>query len=266
MFIVQHNLMNDVALSQVSSALQKLNIPHKFVGVIPFSHEITSDEPLEGQEFIPYGSTLMTNLTGQTNLQWRGNYFDPSTFHYGVWLKHRSDMLNSGVMTIAEAIQFLKSQDSKSVWFTRPCEDLKQYSGQVIEAEDCCNWLKDAIQCESSGSYKLEPDTEIILCQPKNIQAEWRWFVVNGQVVSGSMYRFKGQLQKAEELDPYVIREAQYFADDWLPHRNCVMDLALVDGEMKVIEFNTINSSGFYDHNVEMIISELWKDFNERRK
>jgi hypothetical protein len=39
------------------------------------------------------------------------------------------------------------------------------------------------------------------------------------------------------------------------------MDLALVDGEMKVIEFNTINSSGLYDHNTEAIILALWEDF-----
>ena len=263
MFIIQHNMMNGISLGSIASALVDNNIPHKFVGVIPFSHEITSDEPLIGNEFIPYGSTLMTSLTSK----WRGHYHDPKTFDVAVWNANRNDMLNndwrSFIISIKGAIEILGAMDDDRLIFTRPCLDLKAYSGQVMNAKELREWLTDAMACESSGSYQLSPDTMIVLAEPKNIQAEWRWFIVDGEVVSGSMYRFKGVLDKREELDAAVIREAQAFAGCWLPHRNCVMDLALVDGEMKVIEFNTINSSGFYDHNVEKIICALWTEFNK---
>jgi hypothetical protein len=247
--------MNEESLQKVKAAVT--NVPHKFVGVIPFSREITSDEPLDGNNFIPYGSTLMTMLT----MDWRGNYFNPSTFRAECWNSNRADMLNLGAMSITDAVAFLKTQAPKSMWFTRPCEDLKQFSGMVIEAEECWQWFEDAMLCESSGTYHLSPDTAIVLSTPKNIGAEWRWFIVNGKVVSGSMYRFKGQMRKKEELNINVIDEAQRFADIWLPHRNCVMDIAIVDDEVKVIEFNTINSSGFYDHNVNNIIRYLYEDF-----
>lgn len=262
MFIIQHNLMNGISLGKIANALEDYKIPHKFVGVIPFSHEITSDDPLVGKDFIPYGSTLLTMLTMRDSQNWRGNYFIPETFRAEAWLANRNDMLNEGFCTIEEAINFLKLMDSDEEYFTRPCEDLKQYSGQVMKAGELHDWLLDACECASSGSYKLEFDTKIQICKPKNIQAEWRWFIVDSKVVSGSMYRFRGILDKREELDIAVIAEAQMFADIWLPHRNCVMDLALVDGAMKVIEFNTINSSGFYDHNVEKIICALWEEFN----
>ena len=101
----------------------------------------------------------------------------------------------------------------------------------------------------------------IVLASPKNIKSEWRWFIVDGKIVSGSMYRLNGILDKREELDPDTILEAQTFADKWLPKQTCVMDLALVDDEVKVIEFNTINSSGFYAHNVDNIIHAMYLNF-----
>jgi hypothetical protein len=253
--------MNNIALGQMSSALSDLKIPHKFVGVIPFSHEITSDEPLVGREYLPYGSTLMTTLTMRDGLNWRGNYFIPETFRAEAWLKNRDDMLNQSSCTITEAVDFLKTVSANEEYFTRPCEDLKQYSGQVMKAGELHDWLIDAMECESSGSYKLAPETKIQICKPRNIQAEWRWFIVDGKVVSGSMYRREGVLFKKNEQDIATMYEAHELAQKWLPHRNCVMDLALVDNELKVLEFNTINSSGFYDHDVESIVSALWEDF-----
>jgi ATP-grasp domain, R2K clade family 3 len=63
-----------------------------------------------------------------------------------------------------------------------------------------------------------------------------------------------------EQLDPEVIAEAQAFADKWLPLDCIVMDLALLTtGEVKVIEFNAINSSGFYACDVKKIFKALWE-------
>ena len=78
-------------------------------------------------------------------------------------------------------------------------------------------------------------------------------------VVSGSERAMKGQTQQKEEKDEKVIAEAQTFADKWLPHENCVMDIALVDGKPKVIEFNNINGSGFYDHDVEKVFDKFYR-------
>jgi hypothetical protein len=119
------------------------------------------------------------------------------------------------------------------------------------------------MECQTSGTYKLEPETKVVLCEPKNIQAEFRWFVVDGKVVSGSMYRCRNQLIKQRMTEPEEFDEAQKMADKWLPAPCCVMDLALVDDELKVIEFNCINSSGFYDNDVVAIFKTLWEYHNK---
>lgn len=256
-FVIQHNLMSEQQLSKTKRAVEPY--PHVFVGLIPFSHEITSSEPIEGTNFIPYGSTLMTNVTKE--LGWRGLHFDLSKFNYEAAMSNRGDMLNGWmILTIEEYLKALNENiDPKVDIFIRPSEDLKQFAGQVMNAQDCLDWLTDVVSLPpDSGSYYLPLDTKIVVDFPKNIQAEWRWFIVDGKVVSGSMYRRKGQLFQKRETDEATIHEAQQFADGWLPDPCCVMDLALVNNEVKVIEFNCINSSGFYDNDVDAIFKALY--------
>ena len=255
-FLIQHNLMNEQQLLLTKQAIEKL--PHEFVGLIPFTDDIITDSSLEGVDYIPYGSTRFTMIASQRS--WKGCHFDLTRFNYAAAANVRDDMLNNEhIIPIVEAISFLQEQPEDSLWFIRPSEDLKQFSGMVIEAKECIDFLTDAMECASSGSYKLDPDTMVVLAEPKTIQAEWRWFIVDGKVVSGSMYRRSGQLVKIQETDLAVIAEAQAFADKWLPDPCCVMDIALVDDQPKVIEFNCINSSGFYDHDIGAIFDALWQ-------
>lgn len=255
-YLIQHNLMNEDQLLEVKSAVA--NIPHQFVGLIPFTREITSDFPIEGDEYIPYGSTLLTTL-GFDLYSWKGLYFDLNNFDYQKALSNRNDMLNTDmVLPIEEVIEFLTERPASEDWFVRPSLDLKQFSGTVIAARECIDWLKDAMECDSSGSYKINKGTMVVVSKPKVIQAEWRWFVVGGKVVTGSMYRCRGQLRKERAVEKDLFEEAQDKANGWLPNSCCVMDLALVNNELKVIEFNCINSSGFYDHDIELTFKSLY--------
>lgn len=257
-FLIQHNLMNEAQLLMVKEAVK--NYPTVFIDLIPFSRELKSNEPLDSADFIPYGSTLLTNL-GYSTYKWRGLHFDLTRFNYEEAIKNRSDMLNDDlIMPLSDAIDFLKNGQDVDI-FIRPSEDLKQFSGQVIKAHECADWLKDATECDSSGSYKLDLTTKVVIGEPRNIKAEWRWFVIDGKIVGGSMYRRNGRLYSKRELDTATIDEAQQLANIWLPDSCCVMDTALVGDELKVIEFNCINSSGFYDNDVAAIFKALW-DFH----
>jgi len=261
-FLIQHNLMNEQQLAITKAAVAPY--PHQFIGMIPFSHEITSERPLVGNDYIPYGSTLFTTVASEQYPSWKGLFFDLDVFNYEASVANRDDMLNDLYIFNAECVlDFMTNQlrGGAQDWFVRPSEDLKQFAGQVMEAKECAAWLKDAMACESSGSYKIDPKTRIVISHPKQIKAEWRWFIVGGKIVSGSMYRAHGQMHQKRATDQDVIDEAQSFADKWLPSPCCVMDLALVGpfDEVKVIEFNCIHSSGFYDNDVSAIFKALYE-------
>jgi hypothetical protein len=255
-FLIQSNLMGEQWLHDVKAGVEHL--PHEFVGVIPFSREITSNEVLEGTDYIPYGSTLFTNLAFEKG--WKGLHFDHYRFNYTMGLTHRQDMLNGGAYTIQSAMGFLKTRPADEQWFIRPNADLKQFTGHCINAGECASWLKDAMECQSSGTYKLDPNDIVILSRPKDIKMEWRWFIVGRKVISGAMYRNpQKQLVRIPETCPATIAEAQEFANLWLPDPCCVMDLAYVDDQVRVIEFNCINSSGFYGHDIKKIFTALYE-------
>lgn len=258
-FLIQHNLINQSSLLEISYAIEKY--PHEYIGVLPFSHEITSENGIEGDEFIPYGSTTLTMVANE--LKWKGCHFDMDKFDYYESAKNRDDMLNAEeFLYVEDAISFLEKCPDQQQWFIRPTKDLKQFTGQCMDAKECREWLTDAMLCESSGSYKLERDTMVVLARPKNLQCEWRYFVIDGKVIDGSIYRYRYDLYKQHETDKEVLKEAQRFADKWLPNPCCCMDLVLVDDVVKVIEFNCINSSGFYDHDTKTIFEAWWKYHN----
>lgn len=260
-FIIQHNLMSDEQLRKTLKAVQPF--PRAYVGLIPFSREITCDDPLDGVDYIPYGSTLLTNLTAK--MGWRGCHFDTAKLNYENFVRNRTDMLNGEhIFDAEEAIRFLTNtmRGGNQRWFMRPSEDLKQFSGYVDAASELAAHLRSMIDSHNrgeAGTYGISPNTKVVLSSPKEISAEWRWFIVGGRIVSGSMYRAHGQLRKQAENDAAVIAEAQALADRWLPLDCVVMDTALVRDEVKVIEFNTINSSGFYDNDVDAIFKALWE-------
>lgn len=234
------------------------NLPRMFVGLIPFSREIEAELPIIGKNYIPYGSTLLTTIGLER--RWSGLYFNDKVFTYENAARNRKDMLNAEhILTAKDAIKLIETFEDDEDIFIRPSQDLKHFSGQVINTKECIAWFKDAMACDMSGTYKIDEDLMVVLAEPKTIQAEWRWFIVGGKVISGSMYRAHGQMNKEKVIEETVIREAQTFADGWLPHENCVMDLALVDGKMKVIEFNCINSSGFYDHDIPAVFDALYR-------
>jgi hypothetical protein len=164
-FMIQHNLINTESLNEIREAI--LDYPHEFIGQLPFSYEITSNEPIEGTDYIPYGSTLLTETT--SGLGWKGCHFNLALNNYEAFVANRDDMLNSIIMPLYEAIAFLGCRDKGELWFIRPSLDLKQFSGLVDNAGDLVEWLRDRILCASSGSYRLDRDTMVVLGVPKSI-------------------------------------------------------------------------------------------------
>lgn len=254
-FLIQNNLLSEVQLSLTRESIK--DFPHQFIEMIPFTEDIQSDVPIDGLDYIPYGSTSLTMISYIKGF--KGLHFDLETFNHNAFLKNRDDMLNNGMVdSLVNIVNYLETQKADKIWFIRPSDDLKQFSGCILKNLDIIDWLRDRVLCASSGSYRLEPTTQILISEPRNIQCEWRYFIIDHKIVSGSMYKYRDRLRKLKELDNDVLKEAQSFADKWLPDSCCVMDLALVDDEIKVIEFNCINSSGFYDHDIKKIFTELW--------
>ncbi len=246
-WILQENLISKEQVTGFEDVFIKHNIPFERVTVIPFTDnvDVKSKDPVK----IPYGSTRMSTFAYEN--KWKGMFFNEN-FKTSIWIKEREDMLNSDAhfFTVHEAMVAMLHEDERE-WFIRPDNDLKEFAGCKRMTSEFVDWVD---RMSGANGNLLNDDTDIVVAPVKNITAEWRWFIVNGEVIDGSLYRLMGRLRKEHEGDIDIINEAQGLADIWLPHETCVMDTALVKGELKVIEFNCLNASGFYDHDLEKII------------
>lgn len=258
-YLIQKNLINQGDLHQIVSALKKHNMEYELIEIIPFTDQIIAEPPLVGKSYFPYGSTSLTNISYRENFL--GLHFDLETFNYEAALANRDDMLNDNVMTLTNAITFLNEEiangNANTDWFVRPSEDLKQFSGIVVTAREAHDWFFDMMSCATSGSYKLEPSTKVVVSEPKKIYSEIRFFIVDGEIVEGSLYRLHGDLHRKRIPDSEISFYNNFVKDKWIPDDCCVMDLAETPYGFKVIEFNCINSSGFYDCNIDNIFSAL---------
>ncbi len=140
--------------------------------------------------------------------------------------------------------------DRAANFFIRPLEDNKAFDGAVIDAEMLDAWRRDPAR-------ERFLDMAVMVSPVKPIYREYRLFIVNNQIVTGSVYRVGGRAEVSPDVEDYVLDFARSVIQRWTPAESCVMDIALTDSGLKVIEFNNINSSGFYASDVAKYVDAI---------
>ena len=229
-------------------SIKRIGATWSFVKLVPFIGDVIPDDDYTGKKVFALGSTSL--ITAAQKRNWKpGVIFDPETFRYEAWLKGwgKENLLNGdGVVT-----RFANARIDGPV-FIRPCEDQKTFTGRVIEEDELTKWqfcINDGEQ--SSDAYTLTNDTMVVVAPVKRILREWRFFVVNGKVISGSQYRDAYGLCESELVDSYVYDYAQEMASRWQPATCFVLDIAGIGSgkdcyDLFVLEVNCLNGSGLY--------------------
>lgn len=217
------------------------------VGFDPDRGIVTGLEPIErGAPAFFYGSTTAVETAADAGLTpgvyFRAEWFDPAHL-----AGRRSDLLNREMrrMTVAElrrdwieAPAFVKSVGNKVL------------PGMVIEGPDRADWIKE--------HAALEDEVRIVISPVQAIEQEWRYFLVGGEIVAGSQYRHDGVLRIREPIRPAVWDQARRMAAGYLPCPTIVMDIArLRDGEYRLVEVNSVNSSGFYNADIGAFVDAI---------
>lgn len=212
------------------------------VKLIPFIGTVEPELQYSGKVFA-LGSTSMT--LAARHYGWSpGVIYDDKTFNFEAWRKGwGADKLINGNAWVG------KFGDAKfdGPAFVRPCHDMKAFSGFITDGENMKNWQKNVADGEiSSGTNQLGLDTPIIVSPEKFILNEWRFFVVNGKVITGSQYRNSYTLWITTDIDKDVWNFAQDRVNEWQPEKCFVLDIAATKDGLGVMEVNCLNSSGRY--------------------
>jgi hypothetical protein len=100
-------------------------------------------------------------------------------------------------------------------------------------------------------------DMPVVVSPAKKIHAEYRFFVVENEIVGKSRYRVLGKLWPSEDVPDYLLEYVYKFIYVWRPDRAFVIDLAETPDGVKIVEFNNINAAGWYKADVSKIIQAI---------
>lgn len=254
LWVVQNNLGNEWERSQILRVLDEHGIRGKGVPHIPFSEEPPDVARDYSGPVIFYGAVGMVQTAFESGYWSPCAFYDPERFTYEAYMAGWEDaMLNADgrVVALKDFVSLPFDYISKGTGqvHIRPVSDLKSFSGDVVEVDEAVAWLG---KIDSEGI--LEPDTPLWVSAPKRIEREWRCFVVDGRVVTGTQYRRNGRLDVESGLPDKVKRFCRNRAAFWLPHRVCVVDVCEVGGDLRIVEAGCFNSAGLYGADIEALV------------
>lgn len=248
-WIVQNNFRSEPGdTEKIEQACKKYGFGFQGVKVIPF----TDNTPEVSPEMIFYGGTGWINKIYNKYPDLPGIFFNPeSVFTY--WIeKYKENALNYGAReTTLEKVSQEDHPDDEP-FFIRPVKDLKEFNGGVMYFRDIRDW-SNKVYCVAEDYGKIP----IVVGEPYRIAHEWRLFIVNGKVITGSHYRLYSILQVRPEVPQEVINFAEEQAKVYSPTPVFIMDIGESNKNLYVIEIGCFNSAGFYASDINKIVYEV---------
>jgi hypothetical protein len=142
--------------------------------------------------------------------------------------------------------------------FIKPSRDQKAFNPGILEAGTT---VESFIKSQHYEEFFL--DEVLIVAPVKEIYSEYRFFVVDGSVITGSMYKMNGKLLIKEDVPPLILDCAKEYAKLYHPDKVFTMDLADTPEGIKIVEYNCWNASGLYATDSQKIFFAV-HDFIEK--
>ncbi|MDO6965797.1 ATP-grasp domain-containing protein [Rhizobium alvei] len=180
-----------------------------------------------------------------------GIFFDPATFRWSAFRDGWGDRMLSAdalVANLPEAMARIASECA----FVRPDEDSKAFDGGPYDRKTLTAALDPAI---SKG--RINDRTQIIIARPIQVDAEWRTFIVGGEVVAASSYRYNGIGNMNLHVPHRAIDLAFEAAELWVPADVFCLDIALSGERYGIVEANCFNAARFYGADAGVILESV---------
>jgi hypothetical protein len=218
--------------------------------VIPFSDEL-SEASCDGP-VVFYGSVRWMGKIHESGM-WTPGVFFNDHFNYVTCRDRYGDhFLNwdCEVTTLRE----MAENKSGGYYFVRPVADDKSFSGAVIHRLKIKEWVGKLMACDID-MYSIP----VVISIPKIISHEWRMFMVDGKVSSGSIYKRYGVLYVKDPVPDEVVFFAEKMAERFSPDRVFALDICREKDheDLKVLEVGCFNSAGFYNSDIDVIVRSV---------
>lgn len=278
LWLIQSNGFKDSYLFEIVDTLNRFQIDFKDFGVV--NNGITNlTEILESQDvnFITRGGTkflgileklktlnldlsyldntlsreIITNSNGYIDKLINSVDYDVDKFDQQNYTLLDLPLLNSD----ANYFDYndIKDYEFNKETFIKPSRDLKSFNGGVIYAGET---IQNYIMRTGYSSPNIETE-KIIVSNIKQIHEEYRFFMHADKVLAASRYMVNSKVDPSNIIPQYVYDAALDYSKLYNPAKLYVMDLAITNNGIKIVEYNCWNASGFYHCNIRDLIFQI---------
>lgn len=248
----------DKWVHQLENAVGETGHNSIIIDLPPFSHELF--DPVDGPKVL-YGGTRLVEAAAKDprwkDAVWYNAEKSRWSENYARW--HRNTITRNPHLTTFRQIQFLPFDLGEYV-FVRPDYDLKEFAGEMMSFGKLIEWRNRLFDITGEPGLTMDVDTPIIVAKPQEIGKEWRLFIVDGQIVDCSRYKWGGRASMERECPDRLI----HYVDGLLRMYNPTPVFTLDIGEDKnslfgIIEQNCFNSSGWYRVDLPLVVDAVSK-------
>ncbi len=202
-------------------------------GVI-YNEDKTVFEPVEGEQYFVCGSYPLTRYAHKLmpGSVWSLEEYSMENF---MEIFGAQNFVNFDAKKIHSS---LIDWNEREEYFVRPIDDTKSFNGGIY----------------NRNTLKYEGD--VIVAPLKDIAKEHRFFVIDGQIVTGSVYKVGGQFSPNYAVDEGALEFAKEMSAKF-NNPGFVIDVATINQEYKIMELNCLNASGFYYINLYKLINAV---------
>ncbi len=246
---------------KLAEALDRLGISYTWHKVVPFVGDLLPEPVVpDPGSVIMFGSyTLWKHAEAKG---YRPGVFKLTPFvleeAWHPYLLNGADALFLALRDIPERLP----NDGKE-WFLRPVDDSKEEPGRVRTAGEIIRLAEKVLTLDEDDIPKgsLRHDTLLMLTEPVRILREWRLWVVDGRIVTYSLYKEGARVIHRHEIDDDALAFARQMADINPGYSQAyVIDICRTEDGLKLLETNCINAAGFYAadlHELVMAMEDL---------
>lgn len=281
-WLIQIASRKQAVIAAEVAALEGLNYQWSDFGIIYQTQQITNLENIFTHPHDTYifrgGSRLLTLLNETHSIESLGDFFTQEQLELGnLYLKNLKkgifyDVDNFDQKTYSQLDLPLLNNDAiylplnqienlgltfEEAKFIKPSKDLKAFTAGLLEPGTT---VYDFII--SQPHQLIYKNEELLVASPKDVQDEYRFFVLGSEVITGSQYRADGVL-KYQPMDSTrehqkVLGIAQEYASLYKPAEIFTMDICRdSQNNYSIVEYNCFNISGLYYSDIPKLFSTL---------
>jgi len=246
-YLLQDGLFQDEERYQLIRNLKTLKLNYELVKVLPFIEDIKFNT--DRTDVFCFGALKMARLAPKYN--WNPGVYMTKNHDYLVYSEYYKDnLLNSDSKIYKFGDNILENY-----FFARPTKDSKVFTGKVFDKDtwkEFRNW-----NLTNGHSTTLDENTDIQVCSVKNIQKEYRFFIVKGNIITGSLYRLGNRVTHDNFIEQGAIDFCYDMINTFQLADAFVMDICLVNDKWKIIECGCLNCSGFYASDIQKLLMAI---------